>query len=55
MSNIEIMNQASALYAEWESAGMPGFWLDFYSKRTGFELGDDAYALVNEMTQEEIL
>jgi hypothetical protein len=55
MSNIEIMNQATKLYAEWESAGSPGFWLDFYTKHTGFDLGDEQYDLVHEMTAEGML
>jgi hypothetical protein len=55
VSNIEIMNQAKKLYGEWEAAGCPGFWLDFYTGRTGFDLGSDEYALVNEMAQDGML
>lgn len=55
MSNIEVMQQATKLYAEWEAAGSSGFWLDFYTSRTGFDLGSDEYSLVNEMTQDGLL
>jgi hypothetical protein len=55
MSNIEVMNQATKLYAEWEAAGSPGFWLDYYTSHTGFDLGSAEYALVNEMTQDGLL
>jgi hypothetical protein len=38
-----------ALFAKWEALGMPGFWLDFYTAESGFELGSPEYTAAHEM------
>lgn len=54
-NNVEIMKQAQALYNEWEDTQETRFWLDFFTLRTGFELGDAEYELVAEMTHDGLL
>jgi hypothetical protein len=49
MTTTEIKAAARKLFAEWEKAGMPGFWMEFYTAKTGFEIGSREYSVVTGM------
>lgn len=52
MSNIQIMNEADKIMAEWDGSG---FFMDFYSLKTGRHIDDDGYSLVYEMLIDGLL
>jgi len=55
MKNIQIMNQADKIMAEWVAAGENGFFLDFYTSKTDHQLGDKEYSLVYDMLMDGLL
>lgn len=47
-----MIKQAKQLMSKWEDQGMSGFFMDFFTKQTGFEVDSPEYAEVYELVAE---